>query len=110
MSSGAVQASRSWTTWLRLSPTHRLCSNLVGRSIDRQRTWKRRRERQRAAARRRTASEASAGQGKRETGSRNGRSAPRLPRQLVGTGGRLVYREGLGLGRDRRDGWLGCAG
>src|SRR4051794_2551370 len=33
MMSGAVQASMSWAICVRLSPTHWLCSNLVGRSI-----------------------------------------------------------------------------
>ena len=33
ITSGAVQASTSWTTWLRLSPSHWWFSNLVGRSI-----------------------------------------------------------------------------
>src|SRR4051812_36356427 len=32
-SSGAL--SRSYTTWVRLSPTYRLCSNLVGRDMAR---------------------------------------------------------------------------
>src|SRR4051812_13826829 len=33
MCSGSSMLSTSWTTWLRLSPTQRLCSNRVGRSM-----------------------------------------------------------------------------